>query len=159
MSDAPPSDWLCDPVGIFSWDFNVTGNENRAHIQLKPLSEQGEIVVDGQRFRVRKESWVKGHWALLQDADVIAEAKKTSPLTQTVKIIVGNQDLLLDSDTIFGRSFTLRKDGIRIASFRPTHWWSRRTFIRTHQDDTPFVLCCFTFWIVATLWRRAANSG
>lgn len=159
MCNASFSDWHCQPQGLFSWDYKITGEGNEAELRLRAISDGGDILVDGERFRFKKQSWLKGHWALIQNDKVIAEAKKQGLLSQTVAITVGEQNLVLSSDSIFGRSFTLTKDSIRIASFRQTGWFRRNAVIRTHQEGTNFLLCCFSFGIVVVLWRRAANSG
>lgn len=149
----------CQPSGWFGWNYEITGNGLRANIVLKAVSEAGEISVDGEVFAITKEGWVKSHWALRQRGQVVASAKKTSAMTRTVEFEVENQTLLLEAESIFRRSYRLRKDDVALARIYPASWLTRKATIETYYAGTSAALTCFAFWVVLLMWRRAASSG
>lgn len=149
----------CQPTGWFKWNYAIRGNGRQAEVGLRSMSEAGTLLVDGEDFVITKESWLKGHWILSQGGQVIASARKTSLMTRSVEISVGQQTLLLEPESIFRRSYRLKKDNILLAKIYPASWVSRKATIETYHADTSIALSCFAFWVVLVLWRRAASSS
>lgn len=149
----------CQPTGWFSWNYVITGNGRQTEVTLRLMSEAGGVSVDGEYFVITKESWLKGHWVMRQGDQVVASARKTSPMTRTVEICVGEQTLYLEAESILRRSYRLRKNDILLARIYPASWVSRNATIETYHADTSIALIGFAFWVVLVLWRRAASSS
>lgn len=159
LSRAEMMTFQCQPAGWFGWNYEMTGNGRQAQIMLRSMSEAGQICVDGEDFDINKESWLKGHWALKQGDQLVASAVKTSSMTRTVEFRVGDQTLLLEAESLFRRSFRLRKNDTLLARIYPASWVSRKATIETYHAGASVALSCFAFWVVLVQWRRAASSS
>nr|WP_143548167.1 hypothetical protein [Rhodopirellula sp. SM50] len=149
----------CLPQGICSWNYSLMGDVLNGQTALRSSSEQGSIVVDGVVFAVKKQGVFSGHWTLEHEGTEVASAQKPSVFWQNFDIDAPGGPLLLAPDTPFTRCYTLRRGEESIATMRPNHPLTRRGKIEilTSECDAPTVV--FSFWLVALIWRRLAQSG
>ena len=150
----------CIPRGVCSWDFVLDGEGHQGSLEMSIFSEQGAIVVDGMRFAIHKQGMISGRWTLEHEDSEVASAQKSTAFTRSFEIQDPSGDLLLCAESAFGRSFRLeREDNNVMATIRPDHAFTRRATIEilTEPWDLPTVY--FSFWLVALMWRRAAQSS
>ncbi|WP_182867305.1 hypothetical protein [Stieleria mannarensis] len=149
----------CLPQGICSWNYNLSGGTLAGKTELRATSEQGALVVDGTAFAVEKNGIFSGQWTLKYDGSEVAAAQKRSAFTRTFDIDAPGGPLLLVADSGFSRCFALRQGEETMATMRPDHPLTRRGKIEilTSDYDSPTVL--FAFWLVALMWRRAAQNN
>jgi hypothetical protein len=146
----------CRPRGIFSWNFDLTGEGHQASVEFNWFGEQGLIVIDGTEHRVSKHGLFSGQWSLESPSGPIYQAAKSNLFTRTFEI-TGRQGMtMLSAESMFGRAMTLSGTGVDCI-IRPAHAFTRRATIEGRTDDFPRV--CFGFWLCILIWRRNASSG
>lgn len=148
----------CKPRGICSWNFELTGEGHTATLEFNWFSEQGTIVVDGTPHEVDKGGVFSGAWQLIQGAESIASAQKSSAFTRTFELETSIGPLLLKAESIFKRTFELEQNGQRIATIAADHAFTRRATIETH-GEVDFRTLAFAFWLAVLMWRRAQSNN
>ncbi|MCS7471417.1 hypothetical protein NZK35_32625 [Stieleria sp. ICT_E10.1] len=149
----------CLPQGICSWNYSLVGDVLNGQTALRSSSEQGSIVIDGVAFTVNKNGVFSGHWTLEHEGNEVASAQKQSAFWRTFDIDAPGGPLLLATDTPFTRCYTLRRGEESIATMRPDHPWTRRGKMEILVPDWDSPTVVFSFWLVALIWRRLAQSG
>jgi hypothetical protein len=149
----------CIPRGICSWNFVLDGAGHQGILELGWMGEQGAITVDGIPFDIQKHGMFSGRWTLNHEGQEVASAQKSTAFTRTFEIQDPSGELVLRAESALGRSFRLERSDDVIATVRPDHAFTRRASIEilTKQWDLPTVY--FSFWLVALMWRRAAQSN
>jgi len=146
----------CRPRGIFSWNFDLTGDGQKAAIEFNWIGEQGLIFIDGNEHRVTKRGMFSGEWSMESHRGAIYQAVKSSPFTRTFQITGPDGITELSAESMFGRAMKLSGPGVDCV-IKPAHAFTRRATIEGRTDD--FTQVCFGFWLCILTWRRSANSG
>ena len=151
----------CRPQGFLSRVFSLDGDDYSATLKTDWLTEQGEIMVDGEQCIVRKHGPLSGHWSLEIEGQEYASAQKASLFTRTFEISSPMGELRLVADSIFTRCFRIECDGEVIATIRPNHIFTRHSKIELTTVDFDSLTISFAFWLVLISWRRSqsGNSG
>ncbi|QDU87087.1 hypothetical protein Pla175_04420 [Pirellulimonas nuda] len=149
----------CKPKSLCSWNFFLEGDGHRASLEFNWLSEQGSIVADGAPLEVHKHGVFSGQWTLSSAGQQIATAQKASAFTRTFTIGSLEGSLVLRAASPFGRSFRVERSGRLVAFIAPVHLLTRRATIAVRDPDADFTQIAFSFWLVVSTWRRAANNS
>ncbi|MCA9138698.1 MAG: hypothetical protein KDB00_18130 [Planctomycetales bacterium] len=159
MTNTATTSIRCLPRSICSWSYELSWGEHRGLLELNVMGEQGSINIDGTDFQVCKHGMLSGNWTLRHNGEEVAEAQKSSAFTRTFEIDSPGGPLRLEAESVFNRSFFLRSGDQIIATMRPDHPFTRRARIEIVAQDWDFPTICFSFWLVAQMWRRAANNN
>lgn len=148
----------CDPIGICSWTFRLTGAtpDEAATIRFQWVSEEGTIHTPRTCYQVVKLSMFSGTWQLEQDEAVVAVARKRNPFVRRFEIEYGNRCAVLEAETALSRVMKLSTPNAG-GYIAPAHPFTRRGTIEV--VGIPFEIQCFAFWLTALIWRRAASSS
>lgn len=149
----------CKPQSICSWNYYLTGESQQAYLQFNWLSEQGSITLDDVEYAVRKHGPLSGEWSLEQSDEPLVWARKSNPLMRTIELSFGQTTLTLRAESAFGRSFLGEFNARTLFTIKPVHLLTRRAVIETFGEEIQFPTLCFAFWLVALMWRRAANNN
>ena len=147
----------CIPKSICSWDYWLKTNEGTSSLTIGTMLEQGTISHAGRKRAVVKHGWLSGRWTLGTGNDK-ANAYKTSAFSNTFLISDRTGKYRLSS-SIFGREFTLKRGNELLAKFTPDHMFTRRATIQVRRQECEFTTLLFCFWLVALMWKRAANQS
>jgi hypothetical protein len=109
-------------------------------------------------FEVRKYGMIDARWTLEKAGSVVAEATKPSALIRSFEVTRKNTFLVARAASPFTRVFELEADGMKVGHISPMHPWTRRAKMQC-PDTLSEPMQLFTFWLVALLWRRSANSS
>lgn len=155
----------CLPTGICSWNYVLRGEGHKARLDFFWSNEQGKIVVDGAEFGIRKHGFMSGRWSMNLRGEVFAEAKKPSSMSRTFYVSSPGGQLFLEADSWSSRTFGLHASGVRKATLRPMHLFTRRAVIQRTSTmtaeqggDPDFATLCFCFWLTALMWKRQAEA-
>ena len=160
----------CLPRGICSWDYVLQSEEQNAILTFNWMTETGQISVGNEVFEVAKQGWLSGHWDLMDlpshfpnqgdGQSVLASGIKPSSFTRSYDVTVGSEKYLLQARSSLGRTFELLQGESRLISeMAPDHPFTRRASIKTFDDEIPFVIHAFTFWLVGLMWKRQQQSN
>jgi len=128
-------------------------------LALNGIGEQGAIRLEGVQFEVRKHGMFSGYWTLDHEGNEVASGQKSTAFGRTFAIQDPSGDLILRAESAIGRSFRLERSGEIIATMVPDHILTRRATIDIRTETWDFPTVCFSFWLVALMWRRAAQSN
>ena len=146
------------PQSFFSWNFELSGERDRAKVEFHWLTEQGEITTQDGNYKIVKDGFLSGRWDLLsEDGKTQYSAHKPNPFTRRFEITgPGLQGVLQASGLGRRMNFTSRGGDLSIAT---NHLFTRGGQIQGTIDD--FALSSFAFWLSALTWRRMArrNNG
>ncbi|QEG36910.1 hypothetical protein [Bythopirellula goksoeyrii] len=146
----------CTPLGICSWNFDLSADGHSARSEFNWCSEQGALTIDGNVHEVHKHGFLSGCWTLDEHATVVVTAQKSSAFTRTFELSATEDTIFLRAASLFGRTMVLEGSGFD-AVIAPVHSFTRRATIEGTIAD--FRIACFAFWLTALLWRRAANDN
>jgi hypothetical protein len=146
----------CKPNGIFSAGFTLTGDISHTTLDFSWFTESGTIKTSGHSFEVSRDGIFSGRWHLRRNGESFVVAEKTSAFRRSIEITHGHQRYLLKARSAFGRSMALSGPGVD-ATISPSHPFTRRSSI-TGTLPPPEVIA-FAFWLIALLWKRAANNN
>jgi hypothetical protein len=151
----------CRPKGFLSRSYALEGDGCQATLKTDWLTEQGEILIDGKQFIIRKHGVFSGHWSLEVDGQEYASAKKNTLFKRTFDISGPMGELRLVAESMFTRCFRLESMGEKIATMRPNHMFTRHARIEIGAADFDDMTISFAFWLVLISWRRSqgSNSG
>ncbi len=149
----------CLPMGVCSWNYRIDGLGRKVEIRFDWLSETGAILIKGNELRIKKHGMRSGKWTLEMDGNLLAAAKKRDVFTRTVDIADESGSYVLQAVSALGRTFNLTLDEQIYAVLKPDHAMTRRASIEVRSSDVEFTTLVFAFWLVALMWKRAANSG
>ncbi|MDP0492286.1 MAG: hypothetical protein Q7Q71_14645 [Verrucomicrobiota bacterium JB023] len=145
----------CRPKGFFSWGYTLTGASWTARSELDVFGESGSLLIEGQRFEVKKQGFLSGEWQVWQGNEHLLGAHKSNPLTRRFRIKSAAGHHILQPAGL-GRTMTLSGPGHRL-KIAPNHPFTRKATI-TGEGDNPLVIT-FSFWLSSLVWRRAANNA
>jgi hypothetical protein len=144
----------CIPKGICSWNFAIAASGHSASAEFNWLSEQGNLMIDGEYHEVWKHDFFSGHWTLKANATTVANARKSSAFTRTFELETSSGALTLRAQSAWGRTMLLEGAGFD-AVIAPVHPFTRRATITGRIAD--FRTACFAFWLTVLLWRRDSH--
>jgi hypothetical protein len=78
---------------------------------------------------------------------------------RTIELSFAETTLTLRAESAFGRSFLGEFNARTLFTIKPVHLLTRRAVIETFGEELDFPTLCFSFWLVALMWRRAANNN
>lgn len=151
----------CRPQSLCSWNYDLLGGSKQATIEFdNAWPEQGAIVVEGLRYRVRKEVEPTVRWSLEVVGHSHAEAIKEADNRRPFELTFGGETFALEPKGRFTRAYRLESAGEPLALMQPNHPMTRRGSIELLRPDLDFKLVAFAFWLVALMWiRESASSG
>lgn len=149
----------CDPVWLFSWNYQVKGSAagETARIERRWFSEQGAIETPRARYQIVKQGIFSGTWHLERDETVVAVARKPNPLTRRFEITFAGQFAVLEAQSMFSRAMRLTTPNGAGGSIVPLHPFTRRATM--DLPGIPFDIQCFALWLTVLMWRRAAKNN
>lgn len=92
---------------------------------------------------------------------MLADAHKPSSMSRSFNIQSPAGRLRLEADSAFKGSFSVNAAGVRLATLRAKHLFTRRAVItrRPNQNQPDFATLSFCFWLTVLMWRRAAQNN
>ena len=149
----------CLPMSLCSWDYRISGaTRGEGILTFEWMSEQGAIRSGPDACAVRKHGVASGKWTLELNGTAIARAEKPSAMFRQFSIFFENRVFDLRAVSAFSRKFILWEGGRQVGAIEAAHAFTRRATIDC-QDSVPEWVELFAFWLVAILWRRAAQSS
>lgn len=145
----------CNPHGICSWNFSISGGSYSAKIDFNWVGESGSIEVNGRFFTVEKKGVLSPVWNMMEGSETLATAQKDSFFTRSVSIDYDSHKVSLTALSPFTRSMNIRGDGFDV-DISPEHSFTKRAVISGAWDDD--VILAFGFWLTVLMWRRSANN-
>ena len=147
------------PKHLFSWSFDLYREGLLlASFDMSWLREGGRFDWSGREYRLSREGLWSGDFLLTTGPETPARAHKESPFTRRFIVHTGGRELTLEAPSLFLRRFQLVEQDTVLGSIVPDHLFSRACRLELPQDfDVPVQV--FLFWLVALMWRRAANSA
>ena len=161
----------CLPRGICSSNYILQSEQQNAVLTFNLMSETGQIEIGSEIFEVAKQGWLSGHWDLVgmlnesDDQMVLASGIKPNAFTRSFDFTVGSETYLLQARSPLGRTFEMiggeMVQGERrlVSEIAPDHPFTRRASIKTFDDEIPFVVHAFTFWLVSMIWKRQQRNS
>jgi hypothetical protein len=148
----------CDPIGICSWAFRLTGptSDEAATIRFRWVSEEGTIDTPKACYHVAKLGMFSGTWQLERDGAVAAVARKRNPLLRRFEIEYDGRRAVLEAQTALSRVMILNTPNAGGGTIAPAHPFTRRGTIEV--VGIPFEIQCFAFWLTALIWKRDSSS-
>ena len=152
MLEARPKGWL-------SWRFELcAGGRAIVSMDMAWLTEGGSFVWEGVEYGLSREGLWSGDFVLQAGGDTPARAAKPSAFLRRFDVHVGSRHLTLEAASALTRKFHLVENGSVVGAVTPLHPFSRRCTI-VFPDDLTLPVQVFLFWLVALIWRRAANAA
>lgn len=147
----------CEPVSYFSWDYRLECDGKIVDVQYDWLCEEGRIKFNDEVFEVVKPDF-SGFWILKKDEIRLAEAKKPDFFTRTYEIKTGDNNWLLEAESIMGSSFRLSDRGNMLARVTPVDSLSLSAKLEYCSLKMDLIQASFIFWLVGIAWRRASSD-
>lgn len=146
------------PNGIFSWGYSILQDGTAiADIDMSWVRERAEVTIAGHHFTVCRTSVLRGTFELQSGDGVLAHAQKAA-FFRAFNVGFTDRNLELKALSIFTREFGLFEHGVQIGRIGPTGWLTRKAVVDC-SGEVPIPVQVFLFWLVAILWRRAANNN
>jgi hypothetical protein len=147
------------PTGFFSWSFSILENEIEVtELEIAWTRERGSFCYEGRRLELYRQGWLSGLFVLDAGGEIVAQADKVSALSRTFDVLVENQPVQLAALSSFTRAFGVYSGETQIGRIYPNHCLTRRATLEL-PEDMALPAKVFLFWLVALMWRRAANSS
>ncbi len=146
----------CLPVGICSWNYELSGSGLEARTSLSMMGESGGVSVNGRAFSINKSGVLAPKWLMEEGAQVIAEASSESLLTRAMVIFSGADRYVLSASSAFGREFELAGKNAQVR-YTPSHMFTRRAVMSGQCERAE--LAVFGFWLAALSWKRSQNNS
>lgn len=146
----------CLPIGICSWDYDLQGDGHHAQLGFRSMREQGDLFIDQIQHEVVKPSVFTGEWNFMGPQGQVFSATKLGIFTRGIEIQGREGAFNLGALSAFGRTMLVDGPGTNF-QIAPDHAFTRRASVEGTWQD--FRLVCFSFWLTAMMWRRAARSS
>ena len=148
-----------EPKSVFSWGFSLfMGDVPVATMDMAWLREGGAFVWQETEFTLTREHLWSGDFLLQTGGQILARATKPSPLLRRFDIHLGERTLRLEAVSAFTRRFRLVESDTVVGTVEPDHPFARRCTV-DFPGDLIVPVDVFLFWLVALMWRRAANAS
>src|SRR5262249_2502928 len=136
------------PRGWFSWNFVVSsGEEEVADIRLAMLREAGELVVQGEAYRVYREGIMSGAFVLQKNGLELARAEKASAFHRSFEVFYNGRSYTLGAESAFRRKFVLRDNSEIVGSVYPVNAFTRKCAVDL-PERIPLPVQVFMVWLV-----------
>lgn len=147
------------PKHWFSWGFDLEiDGTSLIRFDMDWLREGGRFTWAGTEYRLSRErAWV-GDFLLTADQQVLARATKDNPFVRRFIVDVEGRELLLQAAAWFTPRFELIEQDTVVGRVVPNHFLTRACTVEFPQNLSVPVQV-FLFWLVALMWRRAANAA
>ncbi len=89
----------CNPIGICSWNFKISGRNDIAYVSFDGAGESGSIDVQGRFFTINKKGFISPVWNLADGSRSIATATKDSFMTRSFSVISNSHVVKLTAAT------------------------------------------------------------
>lgn len=147
------------PVGVFSRAYELEAQEHlAASLKLAWLKEAGEILVDGQSFKLYREGWMSGAFVLEKDGQEMLRAVKLSAFRSQFDLEIDSRFYSLKRASFFGGTFSVVHQGAVVGTIRRAGLFTQRALIDL-PSDWPIPIQAFVFWLVVLLWNRQASAA
>ncbi len=146
-----------EPDNPFSWDFFLKAGEHQAFLDKKWSSEQCDLLIDGELYRIRKHGPGSGQWTLEREGEVIVSGRKPNAFRRKFDVTTASGTLVLTSEWALSRSFIVAQDGELAATIRPNGPMTRKATMEVMSTDVKFPVAVFLFWLVVLVWRRQSS--
>jgi hypothetical protein len=145
------------PRHWFTWNCEVIEDDiSIAQIQFAAWTNTGELIVEGDRYRVYRESSFSGNFFLEKDGNRLVKAVKPSPF-RVFQVYYTGREYELKAESSWKRIFLLHAQGETIGVIRPEHAWTRRAIVDL-PDKFPLVVRLFMVWLVLSSWKQQWNT-
>jgi hypothetical protein len=149
----------CLPMSWCSGDYRISGAvAGPGTAAFNWGSEQGEVSLGSETCTVCKQGLMSGIWTLDLGGRVIARAQKPSAMFRQFEIVCEGRSFDLRAASVFTRDFVLSENGRQCGAIQAMHAFTRRATVQC-RENVPEWVQLFAFWLVALMWRRAANSS
>ena len=150
---------IADPKSWLSWDFSITfSGREISELDLVSFSKEGSFTVNHYKYKVSREGLFTGDFLLESYNNIVAKAKKPSAFRRRFIIKALDQEFELCRQSIFGKSYVIKKNGKAIGSIKTMGFFSYKTLIDI-SIDMPVPIKIFIFWLVLIMWRRRKKSN
>ncbi|HVS00668.1 MAG TPA: hypothetical protein VMW27_28875 [Thermoanaerobaculia bacterium] len=147
------------PPGLFSRDFDIEAEGRKiAFLDIALWREAGEVLIEGQPYKLYREGLMSGAFLLEKEGQVVARAIKVSAFRSQFDLELGTHRCSLKRASIFGRSFSVLQGGDVLGSIRPAGVFTRRALIDL-PPDWPAPVQVFVFWLVLVIWNRDRSAA
>jgi hypothetical protein len=147
------------PKGWFSTKYELVSADGPVGvIELAFASESAELEVEGKPYKAYREGFMHGLFVLeAVTGDILASADKTSAFERSFELTFDGRTYTLEAEAALFRKFILIENGETIGSIYPDGILTTESTIEL-PDTFPVHIQAFMFWLVALLWKRAADS-
>ncbi len=147
------------PNGMFTWNSTMKNQENLIKFGFNWRNEKGTISInDSLKLQIAKGSMFKGEWALINQSNTIATAKKPSAFTREFEISMGSRLFKLITKSKASRCFYLESAGERLMEISPKNIFTRKANVTCNETLT-LELLSFSCWLTIMSWRRSAYNN
>lgn len=150
--EAVPKHW-------YSWDFVVQGKSGRvAEMDLSLWRERGTVDIEGKLFKLGREGFMSGMFALERNGERVASAVKPSAFSRTFEVRYGDHRYTLRAASLFSRRFVLIQGDTQVGSVTPQGWVTRRADVAL-PASLPKPVQVFILWLALLLWKRHSDGA
>ncbi len=147
------------PKHWFSWGFDLDLDGTAwVTFDMDWLREGGRFTWASTEYRLSREGVWSGDFLLVAGERVLAHATKENPFVRRFAIDIDGRELVLQAAGWFTPRFELIERDTVVGRVVRDHFFTRACTVEFPQDLSVPVQV-FLFWLVALMWRRAANAG
>jgi hypothetical protein len=147
------------PRNIFSNTYELrTPAHELVALRASSWRERAEFDLQGSRYRLYRQSRLKGPFLCERDGRVIANAVKPSAFRERFEIELDGVSYMLRKLSAFSRRFYLFSGEQQIGEIAPMSAFSRRARIDM-PADIPLAVQLFMFWLALLMWKRQAAAA
>ncbi len=150
---------MARPPRLFTQNYDVTDGEDVvASVRFHLFSQNGEIEMSGRTLMIDRKGFT-GPFQLHAGPRRLASAERPSLVRRRWVISAPDAAPIELTPTSWSiRNVTVRQGGVPIGSISRTSVVRREARIDL-PEELSIELRMFCFWLVALLWRRAAQSS
>lgn len=147
------------PAHVFSDNASVKGPGFSVRLEFARMSEQGAVIANGTRFKVRKHGVTSGRWTLEAGGEVVATAQKSTPFHRTFRIEGTMGAQVLRAKSAVGRAMLVEADGRVVLRLAPNNAFTRKARVDLCGVEWDAASVGFVCWLTLLTWRRASSSA
>jgi hypothetical protein len=152
MLKAVPKGWFSSKYELLNKGASV------GLIEMAFASESAEMEIEGKAYKAYREGFMHGLFLFEAETGwVLASADKTSAFERSFELTIDGRTYILEAESALFRKFILIENGDTIGSIYPDGIFTTESTIDL-PDTFPVHIQAFMFWLVALLWKRAADS-
>ena len=147
------------PKSAFSERYDVLdGRKKLTTVNIGWWREAGEFRLGGEGYKVGRQGLRLGLFYLEQDGKVLATAEKPSALFNRFRVHHRGTEYELARRSMLGRSFDLKRNGVRVGSMTATSAFTRSAEVKL-PEKLPVPVQVFITWLVLVIWKRLRQTG